>query len=89
MIFIYECPDAPPERRFIAQFERQASTLYITFHGQSEHQARAKAELWQTYQSLDPAQRSGFKLRERLAAIPAEAVEQEQPKKLRRGADLI
>lgn len=89
MIYVYECAAAPAERRFIAQFERQKNNLYLTVHGASESQARSKAELMLEYASLEPTQRTGFKLRDRLAAIPVDVGEIEVPKKLRRGADLI
>ena len=89
MIYVYECADAPADRRFIAQFERLKNNLYLTIHGATGHQARAKAELMLEYQNLEPLQRTGFKLRERLAAIPVDGGPQEAPKKPRRGADLI
>lgn len=89
MIFIYHCPEAPEDRRFIAQFERQKGNLYLTIHGASEFQARGKAELMLQYANLEPVERTGFKLRERLAAIPVEPGVEEAPKKPRRGADLI
>lgn len=89
MIYVYECAEAPAERRFIAQFERMKNNLYLTIHGASEFQARSKAELMLQYAALEPVDRTGFKLRERLASIPVEAGEQEAPKKPRRGSDLI
>lgn len=78
MIYIYECVDAPVERRFIAQFERLKNNLYMTIHGASAYQARAKAELMLQYAALEPVDRTGFKLRERLAAIPVQAGEPEE-----------
>ena len=89
MIYIYECADAPAERRFIAQFERLKNNFYLTIHGASAFQARSKAELMQQYAALEPVDRTGFKLRDRLAAIPVEVGVVEAPKKPRRGADLI
>ena len=89
MIYVYECAAAPADRRFIAQFERLKNNLYLTIHGASEFQARGKAELMLEYAALEPPERTGFKLRERLAAIPVDVGAVEAPKRPRRGTDLI
>lgn len=68
-ILIYECPDAPPKRRFIAQHERMESNLYLTCHGPTADIARAKAQLMLDYASLDPKERTGFGLKDKLEAL--------------------
>ena len=68
-ILIYEWPEAPPKRRFIAQHERMENSLYLTCHGPTADIARAKAQLMLDYASLDPKERTGFKLKERLEAL--------------------
>jgi len=95
MIHIYECDTAPPQRRFIAQFERIKNNLYTTFQGSTAEKAQAKAELFLSYVNAEPKDRTGFKLREKLLAIedgiadddpPEDATEDAKPS---RDDDLI
>lgn len=68
-ILIYECAEAPPKRRFIAQHERMENSLYLTCHGPTAEIARAKAQLMLDYASLDPKERTGFGLKAKLEAL--------------------
>lgn len=69
MIYIYECADAPPKRRFLAQHERVENNLYVTCHGPTEAIARAKMEVMLEYRALDAKDRTGFKLKEKLESL--------------------
>lgn len=69
MIHIYESRTAPPERRFIAQFDRVKDNLYVTIHGDTPEIAMARAELLAQFQSIPPQDRKAFDLKGRLALL--------------------
>lgn len=77
-IFVYECEEAPPKRRFIAQHEKLEGSLYLTCHGSTAEIARQKAQLMLDYAALDPKDRTGFGLKAKLDAIN-EGTETPQP----------
>lgn len=71
MIHLYESQTAPPNRRWIAQHEKNKDHLYLTFQGPTAEIAEAKLRLMMEYQATPPLERKGFGLKERLAALGA------------------
>jgi len=69
VIYIYECKTAPPNRRFMAQFERIKDNFYVTIHGDTAENAEAKAKLIQQFQSIPPLDRKAFDLKGRMALL--------------------
>jgi hypothetical protein len=69
MTLIYECPEAPEHRRFIAQAERLKDNLYMVVHGSTREQATAKLDLIESYRALDPSEKTGFGLKAKLDAL--------------------
>jgi hypothetical protein len=68
-IHIYESLSAPPPRRFIAQFDQSKLNLFMTIHGPTAAIAEGKARLMLDYAALDPAQKTGFDLKGKLADL--------------------
>ena len=79
MIHLYESQTAPPNRRWIAQYERLKDNLYLTIHGATSEIAEAKARLLLEHQGLDPKQRAAFDLKGRMAALAGQTEEDDLP----------
>lgn len=75
MIHLYECPTAPPKRRWIAQHEMLKDRLYLVIHGPTAEIAKAKANLHLRYRALPPGDRKEFDLKGQLAALSGGEIE--------------
>ena len=75
MIHLYECPTAPPKRRWIAQHEMLKDRLYLVIHGPTAEIAKAKANLHLQYRALPSNERKDFDLKGQLAALNSGEIE--------------